>query len=34
MERARKAGVERMIITGGSLSESVEALSLAETDRK
>ena len=34
MGRARKAGVERMIITGGSLSESVEALSLAETDRK
>ncbi|CAO3661568.1 unnamed protein product [Umbelopsis ramanniana] len=32
LERARKAGVERMIITGGSLSESVEALSLAETD--
>ncbi|KAI9285363.1 putative deoxyribonuclease TATDN1-like protein [Umbelopsis sp. AD052] len=32
MERARKAGVERMIITGGSLSESIEALSLAESD--
>ncbi|CAM0139857.1 unnamed protein product [Umbelopsis sp. WA50703] len=32
MERARKAGVERMMITGGSLSESKEALKLAETD--
>ncbi|KAH8550303.1 hypothetical protein BGW37DRAFT_498826 [Umbelopsis sp. PMI_123] len=32
IERARKAGVERMIITGGSLSESAEALALAETD--
>jgi hypothetical protein len=34
MERARKAGVERMMITGGSLSESKEALKLAETDGK
>ncbi|KAJ2958779.1 hypothetical protein NQZ79_g5695 [Umbelopsis isabellina] len=32
LERARKAGVERMMITGGSLSESKEALELAETD--
>jgi Tat protein secretion system quality control protein TatD with DNase activity len=34
LERARKAGVERMIITGGSLSESKEALELAKNDRK
>lgn len=34
LERARKAGVERMVITGGSLSESKEALELAETDGK
>jgi hypothetical protein len=32
LERARKAGVDRMIITGGSLSESKEALEVAESD--
>ncbi|KAI9032069.1 putative deoxyribonuclease TATDN1-like protein [Hyaloraphidium curvatum] len=30
LERARAAGVERVIVTGGSLSESEEALALAE----
>ncbi|KAH8878491.1 deoxyribonuclease TATDN1 [Schistosoma japonicum] len=31
--RARKCGVEKIIITGGSLTDSAEAISLCESDR-
>ncbi|CAH8534942.1 unnamed protein product [Heterobilharzia americana] len=33
LRRARKCGVEKIIITGGSLADSAEAIALCETDK-
>ncbi|XP_071906189.1 uncharacterized protein [Coffea arabica] len=34
LSRARSAGVDRIIVTGGFLEESKEALAIAETDAR